>query len=179
MKRYKSNYLFTISFSLCNIFLSLIPGLAIMLIALNPDEPEGPVYLLLLFAIMIMGFLVFGNALHFLICLFTNYTVAIDKDTISVKEKNKLPQSMKLEDIRYVVFDEGTVTKYGGGTPAAIILYNEGCKESVEISNPSFLMICQLQKRLRNASYEFRNYKRYIISCCVFAAGIILMILFM
>ena len=39
MKKYKLNYMFTVMFQLCNMFLSFIPGFLIMSLFINPEDP--------------------------------------------------------------------------------------------------------------------------------------------
>ena len=38
MKKYKSNYMFTIMFQICNMFLITFPGVFLMWLILNPNE---------------------------------------------------------------------------------------------------------------------------------------------
>ena len=170
MKKYKSNYVFTFSFIMCNLFLSFFPGLFLMWILLNPTEPEGILYLLLSYIGFIAFFIVGGNLLHFFISLFTKHTIYIDEDTITIKGKKIYTQSMKLEDVSHVLFDQGTIRKYGGGTPCSITLYDMTYSQVLTVNNPSFLMICELQKRLKHATFKFNNYKWYIIWCGIITA---------
>ena len=171
MKRYKSNYLFTVAFQICNGLLATMPGVIIMGLILG--ERGVLLHAIPTYAVVIFVFAILANIIHLIICLFTKHTVFIDNDTISVKERKKLSQSMKLDDVKYVVFDQGAFSKSGSTTPASITLYNEGCKSNVQINDPSFFMICYLQRSLKNASYEFRNYKWYISMACIFAAFLI------
>ena len=127
---------------------------------------------------LILFFTVLGNAFHFLISLFTKHTVYIDQNAITVQGKRILTQCMPLEDINYVIFDEGVITKHGGGASCSITLYDANYKNSLTIKNPSFLLICTLQKRLKHATFRFNNYKEYIISGCGFAVLSILICCF-
>ena len=178
MKKYKSNYLFTVMFQLCSLFISFFPGIFLMWLLINPSEGEGVLYIFPLYIVLILFFTVLGNAIHFLISLFTKYTVYIDEKTITVQGKRILTQSMTLEDVTYIVFDQGIITKYGGGSPCSITLYDASYNKSLTINNPSFLLICELQKRLKHATFKFNNYKWYIIFGCGFAAFAILICLF-
>ena len=98
----------------------------------------------------------------------------IDEKNITLQGKRILTQSMSLEDVTYIVFDEGTITKYGGGSPCSITLFDASYSKSLIINNPSFLLICNLQKRLKHATFKFNNYKFYIIFGCGFIAFVIL-----
>ena len=178
MKKYKSNYLFTVMFQLCSLFISFFPGIFLMWLLINPSEGEGVLYIFPLYIVLILFFTVLGNAIHFLISLFTKYTVYIDEKTITVQGKRILTQSMTLEDVKYIVFDHGRMTKYGGGSPCSITLFDASYSKSLTINNPSFLLICELQKRLKHATFKFSNYKWYIISGCSFIAFAILICLF-
>ena len=178
MKKYKSNYLFTVMFQLCSLFISFFPGIFLMWLLINPSEGEGVLYIFPLYIVLILFFTVLGNAIHFIISLFTKYTVYIDEKTITVQGKRILTQSMKLEDVKYIVFDHGRMAKYGGGSPCSITLFDASYSKSLTINNPSFLLICELQKRLKHATFKFSNYKWYIIFGCSFAAFSILICLF-
>ena len=177
MKKYKSNYLFTVMFQLCSFFTSFFPGIFLMLLINPPNEGEGVLYIFPLYIVLILFFTVLGNAIHFLISLFTKYTVYIDEKTITVQGKRILTQSMTLKDVKYIVFDHGCVGKCGG-SPCSITLFDASYSKSLTINNPSFLLICELQKRLKHATFKFNNYKLYIIFGCGFIAFAILICLF-
>ena len=177
MKKYKSNYLFTLMFQVCSLFISLFPGIFLMWLLINPNEGEGVLYIFPLYIVTILFFTVLGNAIHFLISLFTKYTVYIDEKTITVQGKRILTQSMTLEDVKYIVFDHGLISKHGG-SPCSITLFDASYSKSLTINNPSFLLICELQKRLKHATFKFNNYKWYIIFGCGFSAFAILICLF-
>ena len=178
MKKYKSNYLFTVMFQLCSFFTSFLPGIFLILLINPTNEGEGVLYIFPLYIVLILFFTVLGNAIHFLISLFTKYTVYIDEKTITVQGKRILTQSMTLEDVKYIIFDHGHITKYGGGSPCSITLFDASYSKSLTINNPSFLLICELQKRLKHATFKFSNYKWYIIFGCGFIAFAILICLF-
>ena len=178
MKKYKSNYMFTIMFQICSFLLSLFPGIFIMWLVTNPDDAMGVLYIFPSYIVLILFFTVLGNVIHFIISLFTKHTVYIDEKTITVQGKRILTQSMTLEDVKYIVFDHGRITKYGGGSPCSITLFDASYSKSLTINNPSFLLICELQKRLKHATFKFNNYKWYIIFGCGFIAFAILICLF-
>ena len=170
MKKYKPNYMFTIMFQLCNLFLSFFPGFVIMWICLNPEEAASALYVIPLYIVLILCFVVLGNVFHFIICLFTKHRVYIDETSVTVKGKRIMEQTMKLEDVSLVTFDQGMITRYGGGTPCSLNLFNADRSESIRISNPSFFMILNVQKRCKRAGFKFENYKWYIFSSIVFTA---------
>jgi regulatory protein YycH of two-component signal transduction system YycFG len=116
--------------------------------------------------------------IHFLISLFTKHKVYIDEESITIQGKKIVTQSIKIEDVCHVIFDQGTITRYGGGTPCSITLFDSDYNKSVIIENPSFFMICELQKRCKNAKFKFNNYKWYIIGCCISTAASIAFCLF-
>lgn len=168
MKQYKSNYLFTLMFQLSNMWLMFFPGIFIMLL-LRPNGLEEVLGIFPLYLISILFFIIFGNAIHFLICLFTKHNVYIDEETITVKGRKRLTQSMELKDVKHVVFDHGVIVRTGG-KPCSIALFDDSYSNYVNIENPSFLMICELKKRLKNVKFKFNNYKWYIIWCCSITA---------
>ena len=178
MKRYKSNYLFTPMFQLCNLFLSTFPGAFLMWLFLNPNEAKEVLYIFPMYIIIILFFTLLGNIIHFLISIFTKHKVFIEGDTITLKGKNIETQSMKLSDVKFVTFDQGTITKYGGGTPCSIGLYSSDYSQAVEISNPSFFMIIEINKRCRTAKFEFENRKYYIVGSILFAVFAIFLCIF-
>jgi len=178
MKKYKFNYLFTVMFQLCSFLISFFPGIFLMLLLINPNEGEGVLYIFPLYIVLILFFTVLGNAIHLLISIFTDYHVYIDEKNITIQGKRILTQSMSLEDVNYIVFDHGTITKYGGGSPCSITLFDASYSKSLIINNPSFLLICNLQKRLKHATFKFNNYKYYIICGCGFAVFSLLIFLF-
>ena len=145
-----------------------------MWLLMNPNEGEGVLLKLFpLYIVLILFFTVSGNAIHFLISLFTKYTVYINEKTITVQGKRILTQSMTLEDVKYIVFDHGSIRKHSG-SPCSITLFDASYSKSLTINNPSFLLICELQKRLKRATFKFNNYKWYIIFGCSFIAFAVL-----
>ena len=161
MKKYKSNHMFTVMFQICNELLAFIPGMIIMWIWLSPDEAEYAIYILFPSCILlILFFVILGNIIHFLISLFTKYKVYLDKDAITVTGTG----SMKLEDIRFIIFDQGQLPTFGS-RDCSVQLSNADDSESLEIPNPSFLMILSLCKQCKKAKFKFNNYKFYIIIC--------------
>lgn len=178
MKKYKSNYLFTLMFQLYNMYLSFLPGICLMWIALNPNEIEGLIYIFPMYLVLTLFFLIFGNVIHFLISLFTKHKVYIDEESITIQGKKIVTQSMKFKDVKNVVFDHGTIGKVSS-TPCSITLFDHYYySNSLVIENPSFFMICELQKRCKNAKFKFNNYKWYIIWCCISTAASIAFCLF-
>ena len=178
MKKYKFNYLFTVMFQLCSLLISFFPGLFLMWLLLNPSEGKGVLYIFPLYIVLILLYTVLGNAIHLLISIFTDYHVYIDEKNITIQGKRILTQSMSLEDVNCVVFDQGVISKYGSGSPCSITLFDAGNNKSLAIKNPSFLLICELQKQLKHATFKFNNYKWYIIFGCGFAAFSTLICLF-
>lgn len=177
MKKYKANYLFTPMFQLCSFLISLFPGILVMWLLLNPDEAKGVSFIFPMYIFLFLFFTVLGNVIHFLISLFTKHTVFIDENAITIQGKKIPTQSMSFEEVKHVVFDQGTTSKYGGGTPCSITLHDINYDRSLTINNPSFWLIFELQKRLKHASFKFNNYKWYIIWGCVFLVFAILVCL--
>ena len=122
--------------------------------------------------------IVLGNIIHFLICLFTEPKVYIDEELITVHGYKNLTQSMKIEDVRLILFDHGMIMKYSA-VPCSLTLFDEDCGESLSINHPSFFLILEINKRCKKAKFKFNNYKWYIIWCCVATAcSIVLSLLF-
>ncbi len=169
MKKYKSNYLFTLIFQISNIFLSFFPGLCIMWIFLHPNASGESWQIFPLYLIFILLFVVLGNAIHLLICLFTKHNVYIDEETITVTGRKRLTQKMNLKDVKHVVFDHGMIARVNV-KPCSIALFDASYSNYVNIENPSFLMICELQKKLKNVKFKFNNYRWYISWCCIVTA---------
>lgn len=176
MKKYKFNYLFTLMFQLCSLFISFFPGIFLMWLLLNPNEVESVLYIFPLYIVLILFFTVLGNAIHLLISIFTDFHVYIDEKNITLQGKRILTQSMSLEDVTYIIFDHGIIDRYSGYS-CSITLFDASYNKSLTINNPSFLLICELQKRLKHATFKFNNYKWYIIFGCCFAAFAILICL--
>ena len=170
MKKYKSNYMFTIMFQICSLLLSLFPGIFITWLVTNPDDAMGVLYIFPSYIVLILFFTVLGNVIHFIISLFTKHTVCIDEKTITLKGKKILTESMKTEDIGLIVFDHGMITKYGRNIPCSITLINHDDTESLNINNPSFFMILKIKKQCKKAKFKFNNWKWYIIWCMIFTA---------
>lgn len=175
MKKFKSNYMVTIMFQLCNIFLITFPGVFLMWLLLNPDDQQGVLYIFPTYGILILFFIVFGNVIHFITTIFTKYKVFIYENKIEIKGKKILTKSMNLSDIKHITIDQGTITKYGGGTAFSINMFNDNCSESLQINNPSFFMIIYLIKKCKNAKVKFNNYKWYIVSCILFTVFAIIL----
>ena len=174
MKRYKPNFLFTPMFQMCSMFLTFFPGLFIMLIIYNPHNIGEALYIFPAYAGLFLFAIVLCNTIHFIICLFKKHVVFIDETMITVKGNNIAAQSMRLEEVKHVVFDQGEMTKTGHNKSCSITLYNESYQALV-INNPSFLMICELQRRLKKAKFKFNNYKWYIIWGCASTLGCLLL----
>lgn len=170
MKKYKSNYMFTIMFQICSFLLSLFPGIFIMWLVTNPDDAMGVLYIFPSYIVLILFFTVLGNVIHFIISLFTEHKVYIDEKTITLKGKKILTESMKTEDVGLIVFDHGMITKYGGNIPCSITLINHDDTESLNINNPSFFMILKIKNQCKKAKFKFNNWKWYIIWCMIFTA---------
>ena len=170
MKKYKSNYMFTIMFQICSFLLSLFPGIFIMWLVTNPDDAMGVLYIFPSYIVLILFFTVLGNVIHFIISLFTKHTVYIDEKTITLKGKKILTESMKTEDVGLIVFDHGRITIYGRNIPCSITLINHDDTESLNINNPSFFMILKIKKQCKKAKFKFNNWKWYIIWCMIFTA---------
>ena len=170
MKKYKSNYMFTIMFQICSLLLSLFPGIFITWLVTNPDDAMGVLYIFHSYIVLILFFTVLGNVIHFIISLFTEHKVYIDEKTITLKGKKILTESMKTEDVGLIVFDHGMITKYGGNIPCSITLINHDDTESLNINNPSFFMILKIKNQCKKAKFKFNNWKWYIIWCMIFTA---------
>ena len=123
-------------------------------------------------------FFITGNIIHFLISLFSKHTVFIDEeDKLTVKGKKINTQSIQLKDVKHVVFDQGEVSRHRCIKPCSITMHTHS--NSLTINNPSFFMMCQLRKRLKNATFKFNNYKSYIILFSIFTTiSLIISIIF-
>ena len=165
MKKYKSNHVFTFMFHIYNFLLTLFPGIFVFWIFAN--GAEGIVYLFRMYMLLLLFAIVAGNAIHFLICLFTEHKVYIDEETITLKGKKILTESMKTEDVGLIVFDHGMITKHGGNIPCSVTLINHDDTESLNINNPSFYMILEIKKQCKKAKFKFDNWKWYIIWCSI------------
>ena len=167
MKKYKHNYMFTPMFNICNMFLTFIPALFIMLLHWSIED----VKFIPLFALGIVGFFfVLGNLIHFIICIFSKHTVFIDRDTITHKSKKILTQSINIDEVSFVIFDQGIMGKVSS-TPCSLTLYNNDYTKRVHIKNPSFFLIVEINKRCKKAKFKFNNYKYWIIALCISIVG--------
>ena len=163
MKKYKHNYMFTPMFNLCNIFLSCVPMIAIMILSLDIESAK---YLPLFVLFMIGFFIVLGNVVHFIICIFSKHTVFIEDNTLTHKSKKILTQSINLDEVSFVIFDQGIMGKVSS-TPCSLTLYNNDYTKRVYIKNPSFFLIVEINKRCKNAKFKFNNYKHWIITAAI------------
>lgn len=168
MRKYRSNYLVTIMFQLCNMFLITFPGVFLMWILLNPDDTEGVLYIFPTYGILVLFFIVFGNVIHFITTIFTKHKVFIYDNKIEIKGKKILTKSINIGDVRHIIIDQGTISKTGSVTAFSINLFNNDYSESLQINNPSFFMIVDLIRNCKNARVKFNNFKWYIISCILF-----------
>ena len=168
MKKYKSNHMVTIMFQLCNMILITFPGAFIMWLLINPDDQQSILYIFPTYGLIILLFIIFGNLIHFITALFTKHKVFVYDNKVEIKGKKMLTKSMNLDDIKHIIIDQGTITKYGGGTAFSVNLFNDNYSDSLQINNPSFLMILYLIKNCKNAKVKFNNYKWYIVSCILF-----------
>ena len=175
MKKYKSNYVFTFVFFFFNLSLSFFPGIFLMWIITNPDEMGSALYIFPLYGVLLVFFLIVGNAIHFLISIFTKYVVFIEDNILTVKGKKTLTKRINLSEVRAIKFSQGTVSKYSKGTPCSISLYTGFHSNSICIENPSFFLICSVIRRCKNAKFSFNNWKYYIISSGTFTFFILFM----
>ena len=171
MKKYKFNYVFATMFRLCFTFSALSLGMFISWLLINPNESERALYI---FSVYNIGLILFCTVIHLLISIFTDYHVFIDENNITVRGKRILTQSILLEDVKYVVFDLGDDRRFRSRSPCSITLFDTSHSKSLTINNPSFLLICELKKRLKHATFKFKNYICHIIIGCNFVAFAIL-----
>ena len=165
MKKYKPNFMVTIMFQICNMFIAMFPGIAVMWMMLNPKDIKGVLYIFPTYFVLILFFIIFGNIIHFIISLFKKHRVFIDDEFLIVKGEKELTQKIKLCDVKNITLDQGTISKVGGGTAFSINLFNEDYSQSVNISNPSFFMAIEIIRKCKCARIKFNNWKWYIISC--------------
>lgn len=168
MKKYKSNYMFTIMFQICNMFLITFPGAFLMWLIFNSNEKEGVLYIFPTYGLLILFFIVLGNVIHFIVSIFTQYKVFIDETKIELKGKKILTKSINIEDVKYITIDQGTISKTGSGSPFSINLFTDNYSESLQLENPSFFMMVNIIKNCKNAKVKFNNWKWYIVSCILF-----------
>ena len=154
MKKYKANYMFTIFFNIINTVLSIIPGMAISFLIIDPYELWNVIFAIIA---AVSFFVVLGIILNLIVSLFCKYTVFIDEDTITVKGKKIVTQSINLSEVTYVVFDKGY-----NSVPCSVTLHDVSGKKSLSINHPSFLLMCYLQIKLSDVKFRFNNYKFYI-----------------
>ena len=150
-------------FNLCNIFLSCVPMIVIMILSLNIESAKYiPLYVLFM-----IGFcIILGNMVHFIICIFSKHTVFIEGTTLTHKSKRILTQSIDLDEVSFVIFDQGTIGKVSS-TACSLTLYNNDYTKRVHIKNPSFFLIVEINKRCKNAKFKFNNYKHWIIMASI------------
>lgn len=168
MKKYKANYMVTIMFRICNMILITFPGAFLMWLILNPNEKEGVLYIFPTYGVILFFCIIFGNIIHFIVSLFTKHKVFIDKTKVELKGKKLLTKAINIEEVKYILIDQGTITKYGGGSAFSVTLFNIDYTKLLQIDNPSFFMILCLIKNCKNAKVKFNNYKWYIIFCILF-----------
>jgi hypothetical protein len=156
--------------------LSFSPGLILLWLFLN-DGTLKFYMLLFILSIFIVFFLVFGNLIHFIISLFSKHTVTIENDVITIKGRKKLTQSINLNDVKHVIFDQGSIGK-GSSTPCSLTLHNHNFSETVIINNPSFLLCYYINTTCKNAKFKFNNYKFYIFLSILFLIMMLLICLF-
>ncbi len=167
MKKYKPNYMVTIMFQLCNMFIVTFPGVAIMCIMLNPDDVNGVLYIFPTYFFLILYFIVLGNIIHLIISLFKKHRVFIDEEFLVVKGKKEMTQKIKLYEVKKIIIDHGVISKVGG-KPFSINLFNDDYSQCVNISDPSFLMVVEILRKCKNSKVKFNNWKFYIILCSLF-----------
>lgn len=66
MKKYKPNFMVTIMFQICNMFIAMFPGIAVMWMMLNPNDIKGVLYIFPTYLVLILFFIIFGNIIHFI-----------------------------------------------------------------------------------------------------------------
>lgn len=178
MKKYKSNYLVTVMFQLCNIFLSLFPGVFLMSEILAKDDEFNVWFLFLMYSFFILFFIIVGNILHFIVSLFTKHKVFIDDKSITIKGDKILTQKIEFKDVILIMFDHGMITRYGRGTPCSLNIYTTDYKNSMCIENPSFFMTLHIIVKCKRVKFKFNNYKEYIIYCAIFTIITLILCIF-
>ena len=177
MKSYKPNYLSTITVFISCTFLACIPFIFVMILFIEKDLKEA-LLIIPLFIIMILIFVILFNIIHFIISIFTKKRVFIDDTEIKVSGKKILTQSILIDEVRYITIDLGIVTKYNGGTPASINLFNEDYTKYVNIDNPSFLMMINVLRRCKEAKISFKNNEMFGILSLIATLIVLLLGLF-
>ena len=67
MKKYKPNYMVTIMFQLCNMFIAMFPGIAIMWIILNPKDIKGVLYIFPTYLVIVLFFIISVSGIVYII----------------------------------------------------------------------------------------------------------------
>ena len=76
-----------------------------------------------------------------------------------------IAKSMNLDDIKHITIDQGTITKYGGGTAFSVNLFNDNYSDSLQINNPSFLMKTLLFFYTKQVCHL--EFQKLLVNCCV------------
>ena len=167
MKKYKPNYMVTPMFQICNAFIGMGPGIAIMWVMINPEKKNDVLYVFPVYLSIILFMIIFGNIIHLIISIFKKHRVFIDNEFLIVKGKRELTQKIKLCEVKNIIIDHGAISKVGG-KPFSINLFNDDYSQGINIDNPSFFMVVEILNKCKYSKVKFNNWKWYIISCLLF-----------
>ena len=151
MRKYKHNYIFSVAFKTCTYTLNISPMFLIAAIGKSWEEfLEGIFFCVCI----VLFFTIFGTLLHCVISIFTKHAVFIDDKTITLKDKSGAEQSINIDDVRYIVFDDG-----GRWGTSLISIINSDGSQKLHINDPSFLMIVEVLKRCKKAKFSDEDFK--------------------
>lgn len=174
MRRFKPNFMFTPIFQIFNTLMISIPGVFLLWIITNPQEPLGALYVFPTYAIIGALLIAVGNLIHFITMIFTKPRVIIDGESIRYSGKRILARTVALCDIKTILFDQGSASRYSP-TPCSLNLLDSLGDNIMAIDNPSFFMILHLRRKCPSASFRFNNYKWYVIFCIIFTVAAIVL----
>ena len=175
IKKYKSNIMGTFTYFIISIMLFMLPITLLMWTFINSDEVIYALFVFPVFFIVILFMIIFSNIINLIAWIFIKPTIYIYDNFFSYKNKN-----VKYVDVEKIVFDKGTVSKTGGGTPCSITFHRDN-QILCEITSPSYIASMIIIKRCRNAKIILvSKFSKIVFSSMYIVALIIwLLMLFM
>ena len=125
------------------------------------------------------------NIINLIIWIFAKAKLTVYKERITYADHTVRLQGMemncereiKLEDVGYIHFDYGALSRYGGGSPCILSLFDMHNDLIMEIKNPSFIATLIIIKRCKQADKNIVR-KWFVILCAVLYSIAAIVLLF-
>ena len=184
--KFKSNYTLAYLLLMAVVFIIMAPIITVMLLLMDKDLSTAEILAYMsIFVIVYLVLVVAVNIINLIIWIFAKAKLTVYKERITYADHTVRLQGMemncereiKLEDVGYIHFDYGALSRYGGGSPCILSLFDMHNDLIMEIKNPSFIATLIIIKRCKQADKNIVR-KWFVILCAVLYSIAAIVLLF-